>query len=136
MAISGQGTLFQRETTPGGGTFTTVAQVLNLGGPSMSRDTIDTTTLDVPDGYRTFIAALRDSGTLAVALQFVAAEYDLFKTDFESDTPVLYNITLPDGSTLEFKGLVTELPLAIPVDDKITCDVTIKISGIVTFTAA
>jgi len=33
---------------------------------------------------------------------------------------------------LEFEGLVTELPLTVPAEDKITIDVTIQISGAVT----
>jgi hypothetical protein len=56
------------------------------------------------------------------------------KTDFESDTAQNYEIVLPDTATttLEFEGLVTELPLTIPPDDKVTADVVIQISGEVT----
>ena len=41
---------------------------------------------------------------------------------------------LPDDdvTSVEFLGLVTELPLTIPTDDKVTADVTIKVSGQVT----
>ena len=45
-----------------------------------------------------------------------------------------YEIVLPDAenTTLEFEGLVTELPLTVPADDKVTADVTIQITGEVT----
>ena len=55
----------------------------------------------------------------------------LFRSDFESPIAQNYQIILPDEfeTSLEFEGLVTELPLTIPTDDKITADVTIKITG-------
>ena len=55
-------------------------------------------------------------------------------TDFESDDLQNYEIVLPDDedTSLEFEGLVTELPLTIPMDNKITADVTIQVSGRVT----
>ena len=59
------------------------------------------------------------------------------KTDFESDTAVTYQIVLPDtgNTTLEFDGLVTDLPLDIPTADTITADTTIKLTGQVTLTS-
>lgn len=127
--MSGQGTVFKRNGTA-------LAEVLSIGGPNMSRETIDITSLDVLDGYRKFIASFRDAGTIDLSMNFTNETYKLMKTDFESDTPQEYQIVLPDdeASTLSFEGLVTELPLNVPVGDKITADVTIKISGKVDFT--
>jgi predicted secreted protein len=90
--------------------------------------------LDSTGGYREFIAGFRDGGTVVLAMNFTRANYDLMKADFESDTSVLYEIVLPDtdSTSVEFMGLVTELPLTIPTDDKVTIDVTIKVDGEVT----
>ena len=57
--------------------------------------------------------------------------FDTMKADFEDDGLQNYEILLPDAETtsLEFEGLVMELGLAIPTDDKITMDVTIQVSG-------
>jgi predicted secreted protein len=100
----------------------------------MSRTTIDTTALDTPGGYMTFIAGLRDPGAITLNMNFTRATYNIMKTDFESDTEQNYEIVLPDDDTtsFEFGGLVTELPLNIPTNDKITVDITIKISGPIT----
>jgi len=67
-------------------------------------------------------------------MNFLRSSIDTMKTDFEDDTLQNYEIVLPDDSTttLEFTGLVTELPLEIPPDDKITMTVSIKVSGQVT----
>jgi len=130
-AVAGVGTLFRRWN---GSAWATIAEVNNIGGPGMSRDTIDVTSLDSTDGYREFIAGFRDSGTVTLSLNFTRAEYDTMKNDFEDDDLQNYEIVLPDAenTTLEFEGLVTEMPLTIPPDNKITVDVTIKISGQVT----
>jgi predicted secreted protein len=106
----------------------------------MSRDTIDVTSLDSTGGYREFIAGFRDPGTVQLTMNFTASTYDIMKTDFESDAEQNYEILFPEaegasstqGYSLEFIGLVTELPIEIPTDDKVTSTVTIKISGQVT----
>jgi predicted secreted protein len=132
-AISGQGTKFRRwdSTT---GTWAEIAEITGISGPSMSRNTIDSTVLATTGGYRTFIGALRDPGSITLNMNFTRATYEQMKDDFEDDTAQNYEIVLPDddNTSFEFEGLVTELPLNVPTDDKITADVTIKISGQVT----
>ena len=120
----------------------TIGNVTNIAGPSMSKDTIDTTALDTTGGYRTFITGFKNAGTLTFTLMFEKEEYSTLKAAFDSDVAKSIEVILPDGATAEtgsklsFSGFVTEMPLTIPPDDKITCDVTIQISGPVTFTPA
>jgi len=130
MAISGKGTQFRRWNTSTG-QWENIAQINSITGPGMSRDTIDTTALDTTGGYRTFITGFRNPGTLTLTMNFTRDTYEQMKSDFEDDTPKNYEIVLPDddNTSLEFQGLVTELPLTIPPDDKVTADVTIQISG-------
>ena len=107
---------------------------LRWGGAALTRDTIDMTSLDSTDKYREFIAGFRNAGTVGLAMIFTRVMYETMKDDYESDTLQNYSIVLPDAETtsLEFEGLVTELPLTVPAEDKITIDVTIQISGAVT----
>ena len=130
-AVAGVGTLFRRWS---GSAWVNIAEINSISGPSMSRDTIDVTSLDSTGGYREFIGGFRDSGTLQLTMNFSQSTFELMKTDFESDTNQNYEIVLPDTATttLEFVGLVTELPLEITADDKITSSVTLKITGQVT----
>ena len=132
-AIAGKGTKFRRWNTTDG-QWDDVAEINNITGPGMTRDTIDVTSLDSIGGYREFIAGFRDGGTVVLSMNFTRATYELMKADFESDVIQNYEILLPDtdATSLEFEGLVTECPLTIPPDDKVTTDVTIKISGQVT----
>lgn len=132
MAIAGVGTVFSRWDDSGSvGQWVAIAEINSITGPGMSRDTIDTTALDTAGGYRTFITGFRNPGTITLSMNFTAEGYSLLKSDFESDTAQQYQIVLPDDAqtTLEFEGLVTEIPLTIPPDDKVTVDVTIQISG-------
>ena len=129
-AVAGVGTIFRRwnATTHKWGN---IAEINSITGPGMKRGTIDVTSLDSTGGYREFIASFRDAGTVALAMNFTRATYELMLADFESNVVKNYEIVLPDAenSSLEFEGLVTELPLSIPADDKITADVTIQVTG-------
>lgn len=133
-AISGVGTQFKRSNMASAPTFTAIAEVNSITGPSMTRDTIDVTSLDSTGGYREFITGFRDAGTIEFNMNFTIAGYNAMKDDFEDDSLRDYQIVLPDAgnTTFDFAGIVTDLPLDIPMDDKITCAITIKISGAVT----
>ena len=130
-AIAGVGTLFRRWS---GSAWVNIAEINSITGPGMTRETIDVTSLDSTGGYREFIGGFRDGGTVVLAMNFTRAGLDTMKTDFEDDDLQSYEIVLPDDetTTVEFTGLVTELPLTISPDDKVTQDVTLKVSGEVT----
>lgn len=132
-AVSGVGTKFLRWSSSLA-TWVVQAEINSITGPTMTRDFIDVTSLDSTGGYREYIAGFRDAGTISLSMNFTRATYESFKTDYESADNQYYEIVLPDTeeTTLEFMGLVTECPMTIPTDDKITADVTIKISGPVT----
>lgn len=131
LAVAGVGTQFRRWS---GSAWANLAEINSITGPTMTRDFIDVTSLDSTGGYREFITGFRDAGTVSLSMNFTRDTYDAFKGDFESPDLHYYEICLPDveNTTLEFAGLVTEVPITIPTDDKITADVTIKISGEVT----
>ena len=127
VGISGQGTKFERED---GGVWAAIANVFNISGPGMSRETIETTTYDSV-GWRDKIGGIRDGGTVTFSMNFTRAAYLILKGDFESDDPRQYRIVLPDtdGTTITFSGLVTEIPLTVPETDRITADITVEITG-------
>lgn len=123
-AITGQGTIFKRNGEA-------IGEINSIDGPTKSRETIEVTRLEDVDGYRQYIAGLREPGTVTLNMNFTRENYDVLNADFESDTIQSYAIELPDEdeTVFTFNGFVTELPISIPIGDKITCDVTIQISG-------
>ena len=129
MAKTGIGAQFRRWNVSTG-EWDDISDILTISGPSMSRETKDTTVLGTTGGYRTFIGALRSGGTIVFGMLFDRDTYEQMLTDFEDDDPQNYEIVLPDddNTSLEFEGLVTELPLTIS-EEPMQCDVTIKITG-------
>lgn len=133
-AISGLGTKFLRwdSSAPAGSSdWQTIAEIISISGPTMTREFIDVTSLDSTGGYREFIAGFRDGGTVTLNMNFTSATYSIMKDDFEDRDSQFYEIVLPDenSTSFEFEGLVTELPLEIPTDDRVTANVTIKVVG-------
>lgn len=134
--VTGIGTVVYRKN-PSTLVYEVLGNIKSISGPSSTRETVDTTTFDSTAGYREFIPSLRDAGDLAFTMNFVQATYTLMKADFESDTIRSYRIVLPDANntTFEFDGYITDLPVEVPLDDVISSDISIKISGQVTETS-
>ena len=123
-AFAGVGTVFKRGVVG-------IAEIVSITGPNLTRGTIDVTNLDSTNGYREFIAAFRDSGEVVLSMNFTMATWQDFKDDFDDDDPVTYTIVLPNTEATEFSfgALITALGMAIPFDDKVSSDVTLKIDG-------
>ncbi len=127
-ATAGVGTTFRRWD---GINWVEIAEIKQITGPGKTRTTIDVTSLDSTGGYNEFIGGFRDGGTVVLAMIFRRDTYEIMDGDFESNVLRNYEIYLPDDefTSIEFEGLVTELPLEIAPDDAITTNVTIKVSG-------
>jgi predicted secreted protein len=127
-AIAGVGTTITMDGTP-------IAEVNSISGPTMTRDQIDVTSLDSTGGYREFIGGFRDGGTVTLNMNFTADSYGVMMEAYQDENLHPFVITFPDseGSTVSFSGIVTECPLAIPTDDKVTSDVNVKVTGEVLF---
>jgi predicted secreted protein len=67
-------------------TFTTIANVTNIGGPARSRETIDVTTHGSPDAWMEFIGGLKNGGEVSLDINYDPAEatHDL-DDDFDDD---------------------------------------------------
>lgn len=129
--IIGFGMTFARESaTPG--TFTPAAGVIDVTPPTETRDAKEGTNHGSPNGYREYIGGLLDGGTAKLVLSFDPAVsfYTNLKADMKNRLAHGYKIGLPnDGYECSFDGLVTELGPATPMEDRITCTVSIKVSG-------
>lgn len=104
----------------------------NVGGIQISA--IETTHLASSNAFKEFLPGLGDGGELSFTINYIKAQmtslYALART------VSAFTLTLSDGSTLTGSGFFTSLGLAAPEDDRITQDVTVKITGKPTFTAS
>lgn len=130
-AFTGVGTQFKRAGVA-------VAEVNSVTGPNSTRNQIDVTSLDSTGGYKEFIGGFRDGGEVTLNMNFTKATYGLMQNDFENDdNSVAYTVVLSDASatTIGFNGFVQSLGFAVPTEDKVTADVTIKVTGPITITS-
>ena len=126
----GYGTDFQRGTGSGPIVYATVGEVIDIKLPELTRDTKDATHYKSPDRYKEYIGALRDGGEAGFTLQFKdAADLTALLTDYQTDAAVPYRIVFPDATHWTFSGLVTKVGATVPLEDRMTAEVTVKISG-------
>lgn len=120
--------------TVGKTTPVTVAKLTSIGGIELTKDTIDVTTLDSEDGYREFIAGLKDGGEVSLEglLNLETGKgqkeiYDLFENDEVQDFAIVFPPKL--NASWEFKGIVTGFSTSEDLEDPLSFGATIKVSG-------
>jgi predicted secreted protein len=135
--INGFGTELQRGdgTTPTE-VFTALANVTNIGGPGLSRETIDVTAHDSPDAWMEFRGGLKDGGEVSVDINYDPAEHDVLVADFEDEDPRNYQLVFPDtgATTWTFAAILTGFEPEAPYDDKLAASLTFKVTGKPTLT--
>ena len=141
-AVFGHGAKLQISDMAEEATFTDVAEIESLSGPSLSADEIDVTTHDSTDGYREFVQGLKDAGELTIEGNFIPTE-DTHKDSgdpsllaaYDSGDLTDFKLVFPDAdnSKWEFSAIVTGFEVDIPNEDKMTFSCTLKISGKPTF---
>jgi predicted secreted protein len=120
--------------------FTTIANVTSIGGPSRSRETIDVTAHDSADQYMEFLGGLKDGGEVTADINYDPdqATSDLLEDEFEAEDPTNWQLVLLPGTesehTWDISGILTELSDEFPHDDKMGRSITIKINGKPTLT--
>ncbi|MFD6421705.1 phage tail tube protein [Streptomyces sp. NPDC060198] len=133
------GTQFRRDST-GSGSYTTIANVSDISGPSRSREAIEVTSHDSPNKYREFIKGLKDGGEVEITINYDpgSPSHTALDADFEEDDLRNYQVVLlpgePDEHTWEFAALITDLGDEFPTDDKAERTATFKVSGKPTLT--
>lgn len=116
-------------------TYTAVASVRTLKGPSQSRATIDVTSLD-SGGAKEYIVGLTDSGTVSFTIDYNPTAHEALRAlttinPFKIDLP---GVTTSLGS-LTFDGVVTKFEWDFDETKQMTASVEIQVTGAVAFTA-
>lgn len=125
----------------GTATYTAIAQVSNISGPSMQMDTIDVTTHDSTDGFREFVEGLVDPGEVTFDLVFDPDE----ATHDNASGGVLYELhqrtkkafsldfTDSTATVVKFQAFVTSFEPSLSVDGAMTASLTLKLTGTLTW---
>lgn len=112
-------------TTLTWGTSSFEAELFELTPPGASRESIDTSHMSTESGAKTFIEAdLVDWGEATFSIAFDPGEMPPIYAPPETIT-----ITFPDATTWAFSGFVTGYEPTVPMEDKMTADLTVKVTG-------
>lgn len=127
--LNGYGVVFEIAES-GGTTYTPIANVTNVGGPEIERETIDTTAHDSPDGWKEFVGGLKDGGEVSLELNYDPREHDVLLAQFDSDDPINCRLRWPnDIAHWTFKALMTGFSPEGPVDDKLAAETKWQVAG-------
>lgn len=141
QAIPAYGTLLKRETTPGSGTYATVAEVKSMSGPSMKGDIIDVTTHSsaAAGAWREKISSLLDPGDITFAINLVPglAGHKSLIADFTGRVKTKFKFVFPDVGLTEwlFEGYITSFGAKAETDGVLEADLTVTLTGAPTFPA-
>jgi predicted secreted protein len=110
-----------------------IVELQSISGIEASADTIETTSLD-SNGVRTFAQGLRDYGEVSASGFFNPSDttgqkavYDAFGTGTETAFSILFPSTM--GAEWTFNGVVTGFNTGAEMEDGVSFEMTIKVSG-------
>ena len=132
-AVSGFGTTFAYESAAD--TYTALGEVVAVTPPQWTRETVDVTHMGSDDSYREYIGTLFDGGEVSVTLNYVEAGMTLLQTLIGAGVE-RFKITIPGSSTVIFQAIPTGVaPSELVIDDKVTVELSLKVTGKPTFAA-
>lgn len=134
--IKSQGVTIAKGDAASPEVFTSIADVMSIGGPTSVNNEIDVTSLS--DTAKAFISALVDNGEVSIGMGFVptnATQQAIF-TDLAagSTNEANYRITFTDSpaSTFTFSAWVRDAAVGVSVDDKVSLDATLRVTSALT----
>lgn len=120
------------------GTATLIADLNSIGEIGIESSEIDTTTLDSADGYKEFIASLKDAGELSFkGILKSETNFEDMNDLADAQTVSDWLITYLSGSTLAFSGFVKKFMKTEDTIDSVRGFIgSIRVSGKPVYTPA
>lgn len=129
QADIGIGTVFEMATLAAPTVFTAIGEIFNLTPPAFTDATIDVTNFDSPNNTREFIPGLTEPGSASFEMNYVpGSASDLYLLAHANETMVC-RITFPNGVMVTFNGIRETYEPQVPVDDRMTANVSFRVSG-------
>jgi predicted secreted protein len=141
-AISAYGTLLKRESSPGSGTYVTVAEVKSMSGPSISVDVLDVTTHSsaASGAWKEKRPSLLDAGEISFPINLVPASagHKQLLADMIARSLISYKIVFPDPGLTEWKFdncFITKFDAKAETEGILEAEITLTLTGAPTFPA-
>ena len=134
QAILGYGTLLERGDGATPEVFVPIAEVLDINGPSRSREFEDVSHMQSPAGYDESLPKMKRGGEVKFDLHFLPfhPSQEALNDDYETGKRSNYRIVWPftPPVTGSFAAFVQEPPNpTTPVNGKVTASCTLKLTG-------
>ena len=104
-------------------------------GLSIDVEAVDITTMSSTGGWRQFVAGIKDGGEITCEVLYDEAQIDTIEGNLGAASAA-FTITFPDGSAWTGNAFITNFSTDNPMDDAISCSITLKIDGAPVFTIA
>lgn len=135
-ALSAFGTLVKIGDGAVSESFTSIAELRTIGGPTLQADTIDVTVHNTSGPWRRFISGLLDAGEITFDLNFIPQEpthsYSSgLLSDMVNRTRRNFKVVFPDSgaTTWSMSCIITGFQMSADPGDVLMASVTLKISG-------
>jgi predicted secreted protein len=109
-----------------------IAGLTSISGLDLTAETLDVTTLSSDGGYREFIGGFKDGGEVSISGYFEPGDTDgqaALYTAFEAGGAIPFSIIFPQGAAWTFNGVVTGFSTGAELEDIVSFEGTIKVSG-------
>lgn len=143
-AMLGYGSHFQVETNPGDSpnVFLDLGEVTNITPPSFQVDQVDTTHMQSPGRIREFIDGLIDPGECSFEMNYIPgsasdqALLDILNIPVGELRRRRCRIIYPNNVQDTFSANLQNYQPTVPTDDKMTAEVSWRVTGVLTRAAA
>ncbi|WP_411033840.1 phage tail tube protein [Shinella sp. BYT-45] len=125
----GYGHVLEIALASGPSAFTYIREVFDVTPPADSDDTVEATHMQSPGRRREYIAGLTDSGEASYEMNYVpGSETDRFLRSIRGKKLIVRD-TFANGVSIVYNALRQSYETAVPVDDRKTATLTLKVSG-------
>lgn len=114
-----------------GSSYSTLVDVQDADHEGDKTDAADITTNSSTNARRAFTAGLNDPGTFKFKVLYTYANLVILNALYRLTKS--WKATFPDTHTAVFLGFIAEKPVVMHMADPATIDVTVKISGDITY---
>lgn len=125
-ASIGHGILFEIKDA---GDYVTIGQSAAITPPNLSVDSVDASHTQSPNARREYIPGMVDEGETSQTFLFVPGSAGMALLRSKVRQIVECRETFPNGVKWDFSAFVTDISPDTPIDDKMTNDVTWKLTG-------
>jgi hypothetical protein len=138
QAMTGLGIVIAMKATANASVYTPIGEPFEITPPEQMDDEIEVTHFLSPDGVKEFIGGLTDPGECSFNVNYVpdSPTEKMILDAKATRKPRAFKFTWPNGATWSFDLLIRGYQPTAPLNDRLTCQVTGRVSGSIVRAAA